>query len=604
MLACHVSTAIPLASFPDYGSNPTALFHMLRRNLTRSVADGFFLQEYRRLLLLYNEEIGKVVTIMFGNVTSVNLHVITLPESPSEGGGGSSSLGGEQSIAKSRVTPLVLMGIGVGLAVLLIVVVVFLVMMKRYSKHREKLRRADLLAWSEKCAAGATDTISKEEMEKWFAPPKSRSFLLSGVGTAMSWGPTDFTRATVGDKKKSFFIGFRNSDGTKRRWFHDSNNNKTSPVRVDAEFQHQGGTEDDVMQWLERPTREGSRKLSRQPSSFFGTEDFSYFFGKNDCEIFAGTGQVKMPERLSGSVNHLGSDGEIQESFINRIWRGFVSLSGGKGGRASGEDADFTRKRIDHLDGSTAAKVSDDVDFSYLTGRKDNEWFGGIGMKRPDRSVGSRRTADDDIEFSHAIGRNESEQFEGIGMKRPQKGAIATETEFSHTLGRKDSDSFIGTAARWMDLRRGRQGSRSPSTRDDTEFTHSVGRKSSGMFESAVTQWVERPTARQQSSTPFVEEKAVDWSLYETKRDAKKGLGGQEEGFQWMDNMKFRRPEGVGSAALNGRLIEEDKLQRVLSSGSCGTPSSALSGQLNLRAQAKLQRPHSNSTEAESAKYI
>ena len=176
-LACHVTTTFSLAIFPSYIHDPWSLFHQLRSNLTQSVADGRFITEFRRQLLLRGENLGKIVTIMFGNVTSVNLHILDPPVNSPVSAPTTTVYADIHSNSSTETSPimfLLMAGIGGGAA--MIVILLFTAIYKYVRIQRSKKKRtAEILSRAEDNEKKTSPSFRK----KWFSTP-TQSHPLSG----------------------------------------------------------------------------------------------------------------------------------------------------------------------------------------------------------------------------------------------------------------------------------------------------------------------------------------------------------------------------------------------------------------------------------------
>ena len=177
-LACHVRTTFPLALFPSYFDEPWTLFHNLRFNLTQSVSDGSFIIEFRRQLLLRGEKLGKIVTIMFGNVTSVNLNILELPESAP------TTMSSDMSV----IPPTLVIGIA---AAIMIAILLFAAFNYKYlSNQRSKQKILDCI-------------LSRYSSIRFVHPAVMRSAEPNSFSFPCELYDKDCIHEIVGDKKSS-----------------------------------------------------------------------------------------------------------------------------------------------------------------------------------------------------------------------------------------------------------------------------------------------------------------------------------------------------------------------------------------------------------------
>lgn len=398
-LACHLTTEFPLTVFPQF-DDPWALFYQMRKNLTETVADGRFITEFRHQLLLRGEDIGKVVTIMFGNVTSVNLHVYDSPVS--------TPTGTIYSDSRNKPAPLATISIVIGVvASVFLIALLFVILLRQYTKYHNLRKRDILMSWAE-------STGSKGNNVKWMDSWSHNKSLLFTAGD----GP-DILHA-VGDKKISYLYG----EYPDLLWMRD--HPKSISSGKDSEFIQAGRSkvDSDEVPKIDRPYlfSEASRGNHVNSESNYGEFDFVDTFRLNNLDVYEVNGRKKKRAKVPVA------------DADTKTWPTVSTAA---------EISDKWRKVSARKGENNHKNISGSLDFSYTS--KSEEFEGNPGRREPDRSqsLSSSGSAD---EFSHNLCRKPS-NFMATNIAALKNDS---DTVFSHDINRKSSTFLIEYVAQWI----------------------------------------------------------------------------------------------------------------------------------------------------------
>ena len=384
-LACHVATGFSLSLFPQFIDDPSSLFRELRANLSETVANGRFIAEFRYQLLLRGESIGKIVTIMNGNLTSVNLHIYNSPVAAPTAAIQSDSASSQSS---AQVSPVI---ISVGIVAGMIVIVgLFFVYWRQYSSSK------------------FPDWLSEKSISGLFSRTDSfRSKVLRAFSSETTIDILPDVQHTVGDKKLTFVFG----ENPEMRWICGPKTSEKDLMVTLSLYKKYSFKEDF---WMSRPRRRDSFQLADKSAnnnhnnmsetgenngSCYGEFDYEDTFKLNNIDL---TGLNSNRPPLSNQI--LSTVLEENESESESAT---TSYSHSHSSSVFHQDNALCNS-VTRSDSQLSKMPNEETVFAHIGERKDSIHVDSnpVGRVKNSRSDSSR-----DAEFTHFLGRRNSSIF-------------------------------------------------------------------------------------------------------------------------------------------------------------------------------------------------